>query len=75
LGALPLVVLTSGKTTKKAAMKQGIMSKIEIRLKNELVALSSNSQHIIAKKSGHFIMYDEPKLVIKSIEEMLKKIQ
>jgi len=40
-------------------------------MQQELLALSTRSRHIIAEKSGHFIRYDQPGLVIQSIVGMV----
>lgn len=83
LGKLPLVVLTSGKRINTELVKQEAINsnrsienavaiaQIEKALQQELAALSSNSRHVIAERSGHFIMYDEPDLVIDAVTGML----
>ena len=43
-----------------------------LELQNELVGLSSNSRHIIAKESGHYIHHDQPDLVIDAIQELVE---
>lgn len=86
LGTLPLVVLTSGRRTNiELAKREAIDSNRSIEnaialaqteqvLQQELAALSSNNRHIIAERSGHFIMYDQPDLVIDAVTGMLKKL-
>ncbi|MHB8472245.1 MAG: alpha/beta hydrolase [Gammaproteobacteria bacterium] len=87
LGSLPLVVLTSGKCISVELAKQKAMAKnksvenavaiaqTEKVLQQELAALSSNSKHVIAEKSGHFIMYDQPDLVINTVTDMVKAVR
>lgn len=83
LDDLPLIVISSGKKVdlelvKKNAIEKNKSVKNEIELallektfQKELTFLSSNSEQIIAKNSGHMIMYDEPELIITSIIKML----
>ena len=87
LGSLPLVVLTSGKGIDVELAKQNAVAKnrsvenaaaiaqTEKVLQEELAALSSNSKHLIATKSGHLIMYDQPDLVINAVTDMVKAVR
>lgn len=86
LNNLPLIVISSGKKVdlelvKKEAIEKNKSVKDEIELallekifQKELTLLSSNSEQIIAKNSGHMIMYDEPELIINSIIKMFESI-
>lgn len=85
LNDLPLIVITSGKrldfkeVRKNAKLKHKsvedeiTIAKMGKNLQLELVTLSSNSKQIIAEQSGHMIMYDQPELIIKAINEMLNE--
>jgi hypothetical protein len=42
-------------------------------MQSELVALSTNSQHIIAEESGHYIHEDQPDLVIDAIRWVVEQ--
>lgn len=87
LGNLPLVVLTSGKRidldlvkqkakAEKTSVEDAVaIARIEQNLQQELAALSSNSKQVIAEKSGHFIMYDQPDLLVSSVLGLLKSIR
>lgn len=46
------------------------------RLKNqlELLSLSRNSNHIVAKKSGHFPQLSEPTIVVDSIKDCAEQL-
>ena len=44
-------------------------------MQDELAQLCTNSQHIIASKSGHVVNRDEPALVIACIRQMVMKLQ
>lgn len=84
LGNLPLVVLTSGKRIDVELAKRNAIAKnksvenalaiaeTEKILQQELTALSSNSKQVIAEKSGHFIMYDQPDLVVNTVTDMVR---
>lgn len=61
LGDLPLAVITAGIGTDDKWN----------RLQNELAALSTNSTHIIAENSPHYVQFYQPELIIDAILEML----
>ena len=44
-------------------------------LQNELAALSSNSEHVIARESHHYIQRDQPDLVIAAINRMVALVR
>ena len=87
LGKLPLVVLTAGKgidiglaereaTASNSSVENAVaVARLERALQEELAALSSNSRHVIAEKSGHFIMYDQPDLLVSNVLELLNSIR
>jgi pimeloyl-ACP methyl ester carboxylesterase len=68
---IPVFVITGGQENR--------MRPVEIRkkrLKNqlELLSLSRNSKHIVAKKSGHFPQLSEPTIVIDSIKDCAEQL-
>ena len=67
-GNIPLIVLSA----KESEKTQGILLKDWKKLQNEIANLSTNSKHIWVD-SGHYIQLEKPKVVIKAINEMLKK--
>ena len=83
LGELPLVVLTAKKSIdpglsgeESAQDKESLehrltIMQIEQELQSELAALSTHSQHVMVENSGHFIMYNQPDVVIQSITNLL----
>lgn len=87
LGNLPLVVLTAGngidsalaereaKTSNGSVENAVAVARIERTSQEELAALSSNSKHVIADKSGHFIMYDQPDLLVSNVLELLNSVR
>ncbi|MFA5985279.1 MAG: alpha/beta hydrolase [Methylococcaceae bacterium] len=86
LGNLPLLVLTAGKgidiglaereakAANRSVENAVAIACLERTLQEELAALSSNSKHVIALMSGHFIMYDQPDLLISSVLELLNSV-
>lgn len=64
LGALPLRVLTaSGPSPER------------MRDQEEVAKLSSRGSHVVARKSGHWIPFDEPALVVEAIRSLLDEIR
>ncbi len=61
LGDLPLVVLTAGNDLQSTRQS----------LQDELASLSTNSTHVIAEGSGHFIQLDRPELVIAAVQQVV----
>lgn len=61
LGALPLVVLSGSHHPEPRAREQ-----------EDLARLSSNSKHIIAAESAHWILLDEPELVAQAVREVVE---
>ena len=47
------------------------MLTLGMELQKELLELSTNSEQIIAKESGHYVQLDEPKLVIETIRKLI----
>ena len=77
LGSKPLVVLTHSPDWKMVPnLPDEILAPIERetqRLQAGFAALSTNSSHKIAKKAGHAIHVDDPKLVSAGIREAAAK--
>lgn len=77
LGATPLTVISRGRSDRDAAKyPAGLVDHIEHAwrdMQDELAQLSSDSQHIIARKSGHVVNRDEPELVIACIRQMVMR--
>ena len=59
LGDLPLTLLTATNP-----------SRDRLRHQEEVAALSSRSQHLVASKSGHWIQLDQPELVVEAVRKM-----
>ena len=59
---VPLVIISSGDQSPETIAKH-----------RQLARLSSQSRHLIATKSGHWIQFDEPALVVGAIREIVDR--
>jgi pimeloyl-ACP methyl ester carboxylesterase len=78
LGALPLVVLTRGHSPLPSNIPAGVRVRLEGEwrtLQNELAALSTRSEHVLAQQSGHFIQLDQPGLVVGAIQQVVEAVR
>lgn len=80
LGDLPLVVLTRGVGEAEelaGEVPESFISDLEEldamwdEMQLELVALSTNSMHLIAEESGHIIQATQPELVVDAVKMLL----
>jgi len=73
LGDLPLIVLTAEDTisAKSDGNSDIAMAELYKELQADLATLSSHSLHTIVENSGHFIMYDQPQVVIDAIRRLV----
>ena len=62
LSDVPLVIVSSADRSPEMIAKH-----------QELAHLSSHSRHLVATKSGHWIQFDEPELVVEVIREMVER--
>jgi len=77
LGARPLVVLTRGRlgdgfppdVPADVVRRDG---QVWQDLQNRLARLSSDSTHVLARESGHFIQVQQPQLVIEAIRQVVR---
>lgn len=76
LGDVPLIVLTRG-VSEYSGTKESAKMQDEDRKQRQadLLNLSSNSQQIIAKNSGHHIQLDDPKLVIDAVRRVIELVR
>jgi pimeloyl-ACP methyl ester carboxylesterase len=61
---VPLVVISSGE------QPAGVIDK-----HRQLAGLSSHGRHIVAARSGHWIQFDEPELVVETIREVVERVR
>lgn len=77
LGKTPLIVITGGAKERKEGdenwSSEELMSH-SVLLQKDLLNLSSNSEQIIAKKSGHNIHIDEPKLIVTAVKKLVDRV-
>lgn len=75
LGDLPLVVLSRGKEEPPPpGVSAGVgarMAEAWREMQSELPRLSSNSVHVTAENSGHYIHKEAPRLVVAAIREVV----
>lgn len=62
LGDIPLVIISSGDQPPETIAKH-----------RELTHLSSQSRHIVASNSGHWIQFDAPSLVIDAVRGLVER--
>jgi pimeloyl-ACP methyl ester carboxylesterase len=78
LGDLPLVVLTAMQKERPEDFPQDlndIFNQIWLDLQEELASMSTNSGHILAEESGHFIQHDQPELVVEAIKGIFQELR
>jgi len=68
---VPLVVLTRGVQQWRSAPRGGEMERLWLELQHSLVHLTTDREHIIAGRSGHYIHLDQPELVDAAIEQVV----
>jgi pimeloyl-ACP methyl ester carboxylesterase len=78
LGTLPLVVISAGKDEWDEGFPPELARAMEedwMQMQRELVALSTNSTHLIAAESSHAIQDCQPELVIEQIRRLVAHIR
>jgi len=60
LGDLPLVLITASNPSPE-----------NLRMQDEVAALSTRGRHLVASQSGHWILLDQPELVVETIRGMI----
>lgn len=77
LGDIPLIVISHGQIDANAvppSLGQQVRDEYESawqKLQAEISSLSTRSRHIVAERSGHNVIFDQPEIVIESILEMV----
>ena len=76
LGDLPLIVLTATGPSWWPDMPPDIdqtkFRKIWLELQADLTKLSTNSRHLFADRSSHFINFDQPDLITGTVRQMVE---
>jgi pimeloyl-ACP methyl ester carboxylesterase len=60
LGDVPVIVISSGDQTPEV-----------IALHHALAGMSSQGRVVVASKSGHWVPYDEPELIVEAIRDLV----
>lgn len=75
-GNIPLVVITGTRENRRneyPTEELGLkVEKIWMQMQNELLDLSTNSEHVLASKSSHYVQLEQPEVVIEAIRKQLK---
>jgi pimeloyl-ACP methyl ester carboxylesterase len=75
IGDRPLVVLTRGTKDKpppgSSPEQEALLARGWWEMQVELARLSTHAVHVVAEKSGHFIQWDAPQLVIASVRQVV----
>ena len=80
LGDLPLTVISHGELDANAvpaSLGQTVRDDYERAwqdLQTEIASLSTRVRHIVAKRSGHNIHYEEPEIIVQSVLEMIEAV-
>ena len=77
-GDIPLIVITDTSETRRneyPTKELGLkVEKIWMQMQTELLGLSTNSKHMLASKSSHYVQLQQPEVVIKGIRQLLSKV-
>jgi pimeloyl-ACP methyl ester carboxylesterase len=75
-GDIPLIVITGTHPNRNDVLPieelRDEMGEIWNQMQKDLLNLSTNSVHIVAPKSGHYVQSDQPDLVIKAIQDLME---
>ncbi len=71
LGDLPLVVVSRSSADSEA---QNADEAGWISLQAEIARLSTDSRHVVATHSGHYVQLDQPELVVAAVQEVLARL-
>ena len=74
---MPLVVLSAGlpQELPPGFPDPANLQRVQQRAQNELGRLVPYARHILARKSGHFIQVDQPRLVTNSVRSVLSAVR
>ncbi|WP_010480470.1 alpha/beta fold hydrolase [Acaryochloris sp. CCMEE 5410] len=70
LGSLPLMVLSQGAKDPRISEER---FQRWAALQLDLTKLSSNSQRIVAEESGHWILLDQPELIVGAVRRLIER--
>ena len=74
-GDIPLIVITGTGDIRKEEYPSDSLARVSMgvwaEMQADLLKLSTRSKHVLAAKSGHFVMLTEPEVVIRAIQELV----
>lgn len=70
-GNIPLLILTAANKKKHLKYESEREFNTHLNFQKTLLKLSTNSEQVLAKNSGHCIQFDEPSLVIETIRKLI----
>jgi pimeloyl-ACP methyl ester carboxylesterase len=76
-GELPLVVVASGKSHAEVMPDLPLQAALAFEqawdeMQRDITKLSTKGVHVTAQKSGHYIHWDEPELVVETIHQVVR---
>ena len=79
LGNKPLTVITAGDETdlKKAGSQEWVDQFISAwcDLQKDLATKSTRGKRVVAEKSGHMIIFEQPEIIVDAVREMVEQIR
>ena len=74
-GDIPLIVITGTGESRRASFPTLEMAKdyeqVFMEMQKDLLTLSTNSKHILANKSGHYVQLEQPEIVAEAIKNLV----
>lgn len=67
---VPVVVITAARCCETEALTQAWME-----LQKDLVRRSPHARHVIAEKSGHYVPFDQPGLIVDALREVVGTVR
>ena len=77
-GGLPVIVLSHDPTLHDSSLPPEVDSETNLaweKMQEELNHLSTNSELIVAKRSGHYIQHDRPDVVVAAIRQIVDRVR
>lgn len=65
---MPVIVLSAGKKDHYSEASQELWNDMQ----REMALISSKGEVVLAKNSAHYIQRDEPQVLIKAVEKLIK---
>jgi pimeloyl-ACP methyl ester carboxylesterase len=76
-GDIPLIVITGTGENRKEEFPSEALAKTFVSLwspmQEDLLKMSTRSKHVLAAKSGHFVMLAQPDVVVEAIKELVNE--